>query len=115
MKNRKNNLLPFPKAPQELGTSTIVVQIGSERFAIHFEIEDLPPARSARRRERQDPKKQPSISSSNPLGRDFRTQRLALWHEKKECVCQGSVANNNADGNEIPSPPYTGRAGLAIR
>ena len=46
MKNRKNNVLPFPKAPQELGTSTIVVQIGSERFAIHFEIEDLPPAGS---------------------------------------------------------------------
>jgi hypothetical protein len=44
MKNRKNNLLPFPEPPQEPGTSTIVVQIGSERFAIHFEIEDLPPA-----------------------------------------------------------------------
>jgi hypothetical protein len=46
MKNRKNNVLPFPKPPQELGTSTIVVRIGSERFAIHFLIEDLPPAGS---------------------------------------------------------------------
>ena len=47
MKNRTNNVLPFPKPLQEVGTSTIVVQIGSERFAIHFEIEDLPPAGSA--------------------------------------------------------------------
>jgi hypothetical protein len=44
MKIRKNNVLPFPKPPQEPETTTIVVQIGSERFAIHFEIEDLPSA-----------------------------------------------------------------------
>jgi hypothetical protein len=43
MKNRKNNLLPFPE-PTESGISTIIVQIGSERFAIHFQTEDLPPA-----------------------------------------------------------------------
>jgi hypothetical protein len=44
MKNRKNNLLPFPKAPEESGISTIIAQIGRERFAIHMQIEDLPPA-----------------------------------------------------------------------
>jgi hypothetical protein len=46
MKNRKNNVLPFPKPPEEPGTSTIIAQIGSERFAIHMQIEDLPPAPS---------------------------------------------------------------------
>ena len=43
MKNRKNNLLPFPKPPEEPGIRTIIAQIGSERFAIHVQIEDLPP------------------------------------------------------------------------
>jgi hypothetical protein len=45
MKNGKNNVLRFPKPPeQEPGTSTIIAQIGSERFAIHLQVEDLPPA-----------------------------------------------------------------------
>jgi hypothetical protein len=44
MKNPKNNVLPFPKPPEEPGTSTIICQIGSERFAIHMQVEDLPPA-----------------------------------------------------------------------
>ena len=44
MKNRKNNVLPFPKPPEEPGFSTITCQIGSERFAIHMQVEDLPPA-----------------------------------------------------------------------
>ena len=45
MPNRKNNVLPFPKPPEEPGTSTIIAQIGSERFAIHMQVEDLPPRR----------------------------------------------------------------------
>jgi hypothetical protein len=45
MKNRKNNVLPFPKPPEkEPGTSTITCQIGSERFVLHMWTEDLPPA-----------------------------------------------------------------------
>jgi hypothetical protein len=44
MKNRKNNVLPFPKAPVEPGISTITCQIGRERFALHIQVEDLPPA-----------------------------------------------------------------------
>ena len=44
MKNRKNNLLPFTKPPEEPGTSMIIAQIGSERFAIHMQIEYLPRA-----------------------------------------------------------------------
>ena len=44
MKNRKDNVLPFPKAPEGSGISTIIAQIGSERFAIHMQVEDLPPA-----------------------------------------------------------------------
>jgi hypothetical protein len=43
MKNRKNNVLPFPERAEESGMSTIIAQIGSERFAIHFRTEDLPP------------------------------------------------------------------------
>jgi hypothetical protein len=41
--NNNQKILPFPKSPEEPGASTIVVQIGDERFAIHWEIEDLPP------------------------------------------------------------------------
>jgi len=44
MKNPKNNVLPFPRPPDEPGASTIICQIGSERFAIHMQVEDLPPA-----------------------------------------------------------------------
>jgi hypothetical protein len=44
MKNFKNNVLPFPQPPEEPGTSTIIAQIGSERFRIHIQVEDLPPA-----------------------------------------------------------------------
>jgi hypothetical protein len=43
MRNSEKKLLPFPKAPEESGASTIVVQIRDERFAIHWEIEDLAP------------------------------------------------------------------------
>ncbi len=44
MKNRQNNVLPFPEPTEEFGISTIVAQIGRQRFAIHMQIEDLPPA-----------------------------------------------------------------------
>ena len=44
MKNRKNNVLPFPEPERAAGTSTIICQVGSERFAIHMQVEDLPPA-----------------------------------------------------------------------
>jgi hypothetical protein len=44
MKNRKNNVLPFPKSQREPGSSTIIAQLGSDRFAIHMQFEDLPPA-----------------------------------------------------------------------
>ena len=43
MKNRQKKVLPFPKPPEGPVTSTIIAQIGRERFAIHLEIEDLPP------------------------------------------------------------------------
>lgn len=44
MNNTHKKILPFPKPPEEPANSTIVVQIGRERFAIHYEVEDLPPA-----------------------------------------------------------------------
>jgi hypothetical protein len=42
MKKTKNKILRFPP-PKESAAQTIICQIGSERFAIHMEIEDLPP------------------------------------------------------------------------
>jgi hypothetical protein len=42
MKNQK--ILQFRKPPEEPDAEPIICQIGSERFAIHYEIEDLPPA-----------------------------------------------------------------------
>jgi hypothetical protein len=45
MNNSRKKILQFPKPPEEPAASTIVCQIGSERFAIHYQIEDLPPAR----------------------------------------------------------------------
>jgi len=44
MKNSQKKVLPFPTPPEEPAPSTIVVQIGTDRFAIHWEIEELPPA-----------------------------------------------------------------------
>jgi hypothetical protein len=43
MKNSQK-VLPFPQPPKVPGAQTIICQIGEERFAIHYEIEDLPPA-----------------------------------------------------------------------
>ena len=43
MKKIHNNVLLFPTPPEDPEAKTIVVQIGDERFAIHWEIEELPP------------------------------------------------------------------------
>jgi hypothetical protein len=43
MKTTRNKVLQFPKPPEESKTSPIVVQIGNERFAIHYQMEELPP------------------------------------------------------------------------
>lgn len=42
MTKTKNKILPFPPPKEPVGQS-IICQIGRERFAIHFEVEDLPP------------------------------------------------------------------------
>jgi hypothetical protein len=44
MKKNEKKVLPFPSPLPDPGRTTIIVQIGRERFAIHFEFEDLPPA-----------------------------------------------------------------------
>jgi hypothetical protein len=44
MKNRPRKVLSFTTPPEEPVTSPIIVQIRNDRFAIHWEIEDLPPA-----------------------------------------------------------------------
>jgi hypothetical protein len=42
MENRQKKVLPFPTPPEEPVASTIIVRIGNARFAIHWEIEELP-------------------------------------------------------------------------
>jgi hypothetical protein len=42
--NRPKKVLPFPPPAEEPLASTIIVQIGNDRFAIHWKIEELPPA-----------------------------------------------------------------------
>ena len=43
MNQSKKNVLPFPGRPEEPAPSTIICQVGNERFALHWEIEELPP------------------------------------------------------------------------
>jgi hypothetical protein len=43
MENRQKKVLPFPTPPEEPVASTIIVQVGNDRFAIRWEIEELPP------------------------------------------------------------------------
>jgi hypothetical protein len=43
MTKRPKKVLPFPTPQEEPVASTIIVQIGNDRFAIHWEIEELPP------------------------------------------------------------------------
>jgi hypothetical protein len=45
MKKTRNKVLPFPRS-KEPTRQTIACQIGSERFAIHIEVEDLPPVKA---------------------------------------------------------------------
>jgi hypothetical protein len=45
MKNSIKKVLPFPVPPEEPLAATSILQIGHDRFAIHWEIEKLPPAR----------------------------------------------------------------------
>jgi hypothetical protein len=44
MNNRQKKVLAFPTSPEEPLASTIVIQSGKDRFAIHWKIEELPPA-----------------------------------------------------------------------
>jgi hypothetical protein len=43
MKTRSKRVLLFPTPPEEPLASTILVQIGNQRFAIHWQIVGLPP------------------------------------------------------------------------
>ena len=43
MKNSHKKVLPFPAPSEESQAQRIICQIGDERFAIHWEIEELPP------------------------------------------------------------------------
>lgn len=42
MKKSGQKVLPFP-APEPPAPTSIICQIGNQRFAIHWKIEDLPP------------------------------------------------------------------------
>ena len=43
MKNTQKKVLQFRKPPEEPGDQRIICNIGDQRFAIHYQIEDLPP------------------------------------------------------------------------
>jgi hypothetical protein len=61
MKNRKNNVLPFLKPPEVPdGTSTIICQAGSQRFAVHLQFEHLPPLPPPEVKRKRRAKKAPS-------------------------------------------------------
>ena len=42
-KENEKNVLPFPAPPEKPVGTPMIFQIGGERFAIYWEIEDLPP------------------------------------------------------------------------
>jgi hypothetical protein len=44
MKNSQKELLQFPAPLEQPENSTITVHIGGDHFAIHYQIEDLPPS-----------------------------------------------------------------------
>jgi hypothetical protein len=43
MKKNKKKVLVFPAPRKEPSISSIIVEIGDQRFAIHYHVEDLPP------------------------------------------------------------------------
>jgi hypothetical protein len=123
MKNRKNNLLPFPRPPEEPGTSTIIAQIGSERFAIHMQIEDLPPAAPpvvllkgrtskgtfqdcevAAGKTTADGNEIPAACTPVELGSTFGDWRVLLagWLEQTSKVLSGDAGEDRALKKETP-------------
>jgi hypothetical protein len=87
MQNSQKKVLQFPKPLEEPGAQPIICQIGADRFAIHYRIEDLPPAATpagveARSQEGHDEnhKVVPDRDSRQHTG-------LAISHEQRdECV-----------------------------
>jgi hypothetical protein len=64
MDNSYKNVLPFPAPSLKSPRPEMVVQIGDERFAIRWEIEELPteaPALAQRREPKRAPKKSEAI------------------------------------------------------
>ena len=45
MKDTNKKILQFPKPPDEIMGTTAFFQVGSTRFAIHWSIQHLPPAK----------------------------------------------------------------------
>ncbi len=57
MNQTENKVLPFPAPPKPPARHAITCQIGGERFAIHYQMEDLPPVTPPR--VRKPPAKKP--------------------------------------------------------
>jgi hypothetical protein len=113
MRNREKKVLPFPEPPEEPANSPIVVQIGNERFAIHYEIEDLPPAAPlsqwklpAKKSEGVDLEVVSSGQRHRALFRERR--RMNVWTEER-------AGNHYAVRNDILSPSHAGGARLPVR
>jgi hypothetical protein len=109
--------LPFPKSPDEPGASPIIVQIGNERFAIHWEIEDLPPAASLllRKRAAKGPRQKTAKQSLWLTPSRSCTSDLRFRKQRAMNVDERSGRTSHGVGSEILSPSLRRWRGLAVR
>ena len=69
MKNRQKKVLLFPKLPEQPQDQTMTIQVGNQRFAIHYEIENLPPGPPPELVVRRSPDRPTRIGLVGPLKR----------------------------------------------
>jgi hypothetical protein len=69
VKNRQKKVLLFPKPPEQPQDQTMTIQVGNQRFAIHYEIENLPPAPLPELVVRRSPARPTRIGVVTPLKR----------------------------------------------
>ena len=99
-KKRTNNVLPFPEAApcaeaERFPPSTVIFQIGSDRFAIHMQYESLPPLPtrtvSPVANATEDPK--PRSPPRGPAARPKKVARFTANRPRKE-TRRGSVLSS---------------------
>src|ERR1700689_4451572 len=101
-------VLQFANPAEESETSPIVIQIGNERFAIHYEIQKLPPAppqlRSKRPRKRGSGEDREVVPETNPRGLGTRKASAGRSSVPPRLRAQSSVAGEA----DAPDSPYPG-------